>query len=194
MSDKKNHSLIVGIAIIVLLVIGVLFWYFIKIPNNMVRLNENVNQMESEIDNQLQRRSDLIPNLVNTVKGYAGHEKEVFTNIADARSKLAGAGTMEEKMEGDAELSSAISRLLVVVENYPLLKADANFISLQDQLEGTENRLAVARRNYNSAATSYNIYIKKVIYRNIASKEGYYEKPLFKASEASRALPEVNFD
>ncbi|MBN2651400.1 MAG: LemA family protein [Spirochaetales bacterium] len=194
MAEKKSFSIIAVLAVLLVVIGGGLFWYFIKVPNKIVVLHEQVSAMEAEIDNQLQRRSDLIPNLVNTVKGYASQEKEIFTQIAEARSKLAGGNSLSEKMEGNTELNSALSRLLVIVENYPNLKSDANFRSLQDQLEGTENRLATARRDYNLAVRNYNIMIKKKIYKGIADKEGYSEKPLFSASEASKVLPEVNFD
>ena len=124
--------------------------------NALVSQQESVDQAWSEVENQLQRRNDLIPNYVETVKGYATHEKEVFTKIADARAKLGGAGTVQQKMEASNELSSALSRLLVVVERYPDLKANQNFIRLQDELAGTENRIAVARNRYNDAVKTYN--------------------------------------
>ena len=114
--------------------------------NNLVKLEQNVNIAESNIDTQLQRRSDLIPNLVNTVKGYASQEKDIFTEIADARSKLAGANNITEQANADSELSGALSRLLLVVENYPNLKSNQNFQDLSIQLEGTENRIAIARQ------------------------------------------------
>ena len=128
----------------------------------MVSSRENVDSKWSQVDNQLQRRSDLIPNLVNTVKGYASHEKEVFQSVSDARAKMAGAKSVGDKLSANTELSGALSRLLAVAENYPQLKADQNFRQLQDELSGTENRIAVARKDYNDAVQNYNTKIKSL--------------------------------
>ena len=124
--------------------------------NNLVRLEQKVETAQSNIETQLQRRSDLIPNLVNTVKGYATQEKDIFTDIANARSKLAGATNITDEANADSELSNALSRLLMVVENYPDLKSNENFKDLTVQLEGTENRIAIARQDYNVDVTNYN--------------------------------------
>ena len=143
---KKSTGLIVIIAIIAIIVIS-----FAGSYNGMVSKAEEVDNKFATIDAQLQRRADLIPNLVNTVKGYAAQEKEIIASVTEARAKLAGASTVEEKANADEELTSALNRLLVVVENYPELKSSQNFIQLSDELAGTENRIATARRDYNEA-------------------------------------------
>ncbi|HBL67647.1 MAG TPA: LemA family protein, partial [Firmicutes bacterium] len=150
----------VGVGIIVLLAI-IFVSQYIGIRNHIVTADEGINGAWAQVDNVLQRRADLIPNLVATVKGYAAHESEVFTAIADARSKMAGAGTIDEKAEAATEFEGALSRLLVVIENYPQLKADASFIRLQDELAGTENRLTVERMRYNDLVRDYNAYIRR---------------------------------
>lgn len=161
--------------------------------NRLVSSETAVDNKEAQIDTQLQRREDVIPNLVNTVKGYAAHEKEVFQAIADARSKLAGAGTTTEKAAANAELEGALSRLLVVVENYPTLKADAQFTRLMDELSGTENRIAVARQDYNNSVTDFNTKIKKFPTALYASLFGFEKKDLFKAAPGAETVPEVQF-
>lgn len=176
--------------IIILLIIAV---PMISSYNNLVTLEQNVNVAESNIDTQLQRRSDLIPNLVNTVKGYASQEKDIFTEIADARSKLAGANNITEQANADSELSNALSRLLLVVENYPDLKSNENFKDLSVQLEGTENRIAIARQDYNTAATTYNTKVKSFPTKIISSLFGFEEKPLYKATEGAEQVPNVDF-
>ena len=140
-------SVLASILMVIVLAVGSVFGFY----NGMVSARENVDSKWSQVDNQLQRRSDLVPNLVNTVKGYAAHEKEVFQAVSDARAKMAGAKTAGDKMAANTELNSALSRLLAVAENYPQLKADQNFRQLQDELSGTENRIAVARKDYNDA-------------------------------------------
>ena len=142
----------------------------------MVSSRENVDSKWSQVDNQLQRRSDLIPNLVNTVKGYASHEKEVFQSVSDARAKMAGAKSVGDKLSANTELSGALSRLLAVAENYPQLKADQNFRQLQDELSGTENRIAVARKDYNDAVQNYNTKIKSLPYSLFAGALGFTER------------------
>ncbi|OQB15576.1 MAG: LemA family protein [Firmicutes bacterium ADurb.Bin193] len=161
--------------------------------NSLVLANENINGKWSEVENNLQRRADLIPNLVNTVKGYASHEQEIFTEIADARSRLIGAKGVDETASANAGLSSALSRLLAISEAYPALKADQNFRALQDELAGTENRIKFARQDYNAAVQSYNGMIKSFP-TNIAAKIfGYGEREYFEAEDAARNVPKVEF-
>jgi LemA protein len=161
--------------------------------NTLVSKEEAVDTAWSEVENQLQRRNDLIPNLVETVKGYASHEREIFTQIAEARSKLAGAGSVKEKAQANNQLSSALSRLLVVVERYPNLKANQNFQRLQDELAGTENRIAVARRRYNEAVKSYNVSVRSFPTVITATLFGFDKKEYFEAPEAAKEVPQVDF-
>jgi len=176
-----------------LLVIALLFGPGCMSYNQMVADQERIDQSWSEIENQLQRRNDLIPNYVETVKGYASHEKEIFVKVAEARAKLAGATQVEDKMKAANEMSAALSRLLVVVENYPQLKADQNFIRLQDELAGTENRIAVARRRYNEAVQVYNTRIRAFPGVIVARLFGFSKRPYFEAPEESKKVPAVKF-
>ncbi|PID02989.1 LemA family protein [Sporosarcina sp. P2] len=179
------------IAIIVLVIIAAIM--IVPSYNKLVNLEEDVDQSYAQIETQLQRRVDLIPNLVNTVKGYASHEKEVLENIANARSKMAGARGPEEQAAADSELSSALSRLLVVVENYPDLKANQNFQQLMDELAGTENRIAVARKDYNDVVSVFNRTVKRFPGKIVASIFGFDEKEYFKAVEGAQQPPSVDF-
>ena len=193
MSGKSRAGLIISIVVIVVIIFSLFSW-FISTRNQMVTLEENIDAAWAEVDNQLQRRSDLIPNLVETVKGFASQEQEVFTNIADARAKLAGAGSVQEKAESYNELQGALSRLLVVVENYPQLKSNENFIRLQDELAGTENRLAVARKRYNEAVQQFNRRIRMFPGSIIAGMLGMEKRDYFEIEESAREVPEVDFD
>ena len=180
--------------LIILAVIIVISFPIISGYNNLVSLDQKVENASSNIDTNLQRRSDLIPNLVNTVKGYATQEKDIFTDIANARSKLAGASNVTEQANADSELSNALSRLLVVVERYPDLKSNENFKDLSIQLEGTENRIAVARQDYNTAATNYNSKLRRFPSNIIASIFGFEQMPLYKASDNASEVPSVDFN
>lgn len=182
--------------LIVLAIVAVLVIWFISAQNNLVNLEENVKLEFSQVETTLQRRSDLIPNLVETVKGYAKHEEEVFTQIADARAKLSGSiktGNVEDINEASNELDSALSRLLVITENYPELKANEQFVALMDELAGTENRIAIARQNYNETVSKYNKAIKMFPTSIVASMNGYEAADYFEADEGAKDAPIVNF-
>ncbi len=189
--------MIIFIVVVLVVIIGI-SWYIGGL-NKVVRMDENVNQSWAEIENQLLRRNDLIPNLINTVKGYAKHEKELFTHIADARAKLAGLisqnGSVGAKIGAAKEMQSALSRLLVIVENYPKLKANENFMKLQDELSGTENRIAVSRTRYNRAAQMLNTYRREVVGGFFAKKRGINEpRPYFEVEEKAKEVPVVSFE
>lgn len=183
--------------VIVLAIIAVLVIWFISAQNKLVNMEENVKLEFSQVETTLQRRSDLIPNLVETVKGYAKHEEEVFTQIADARAKLAGSiqtGNVEDINEASNQLDSALSRLLVITENYPELKANEQFIALTDELAGTENRITIARQNYNETVSKYNKAIKKFPTSIVAGMSGYEAADYFEADDDAKDAPTVKFD
>ena len=161
--------------------------------NTMVEQRTGVERAWADVDAQLQRRNDLIPNLVQTVKGYAAHEKQVLVAVTEARSKVAGAGTVDEKIAASNELSGALSRLLVVVERYPELKADRTFIRLSDELAGTENRIAVARTRYNQSVETYNSTIAKFPGLVTAKLFHFEKKPFFEAAPGTKEAPKVEF-
>lgn len=186
--SKGLKTLLIVVAIIAVIVIPIISSY-----NKIVRLEQSVSQSESDIDTQLQRRSDLIPNLIATVKGYAAQEKGIFTALADARAKLAGAKTVTEKADADSALSSSLSRLLVVVENYPNLKSDQNFRDLSVSLEGTENRINIARKDYNNMVSNYNSVTRQFPNSIIASIFRFDQKPYYKAAEGAKEVPKVDF-
>lgn len=179
--------------LIILAVIVVLFLPLIGSYNSMVGQEQKVNAASSNIDTQLQRRSDLIPNLVQTVKGYAAQEQKIFTDVANARARLAGAQNVTDKADADAELSGALNRLMVIVEKYPDLKSSENFRDLQVALEGTENRIAIARQDYNNVVTNYNTTIRKFPNSIISGVFRFEQKPYYKASEGAKEVPKVDF-
>lgn len=185
---KKGMIIAIVVGLIVILGIAL-----ISANNNLVTMEAEVDAAMSNIDTNLQRRADLIPNLVNTVKGYAAHEKEALDSVTEARANLAGASTVEEKAAADSALTSALNNLLVIVENYPDLKASENFTQLADELAGTENRIATARRDYNDAVKSYNTAIRKFPNSLIASLFGFTQKQYFQASEGAQNVPNVEF-
>lgn len=186
----KKSYLGIGIVVAVIVVLGLML---MSSYNNFVNLEENVNQSHAQIENQLQRRLDLIPNLVNTVKGYASHEKEVIASISDARANLAGAKTPQAEATANDQLSGALNRLLVVVENYPNLKADKQFTQLMDELSGTENRIAVARKDYNDQVAIYNKKTKQFPGAIIANMAGFDQKEYFNADPKAQEAPKVDF-
>jgi len=191
-----SKGLIAVIVILVLvLVFGLVFFgQYVGVKNTLVAKNETVKAAWSQVDIVLQRRADLIPNLVETVKGYAQQEVTVFGDIAKARSALLSAGTPQQKIAANGQLDGAIGRLLLVVENYPQLKSNENFLRLQDELAGTENRIAVERKRYNDALQDYNTYVQQFPNSIFAGWAGF--KPndaYFAASEGARQVPKVNF-
>lgn len=189
----KKGLIILGIAAAVIIVLG--GWYIAGI-NNLVGLHENISASWSQVENQLQRRADLIPNLVNTVKGYMTHERELLEKITQLRSQWAEASNIQQKIDNANQMTSALSRLLLVSENYPNLKANENFLMLQSQLEGTENRIAVERMRYNEAVRAFNTYIRTVFGRFFAKRRALDNKPgvYFEATkEAKGAVPKVEF-
>ena len=182
------------VIIILALIALVAFGQYVGVRNTLVTKNEAVKAAWSQVDIVLQRRADLIPNLVETVKGYATQEQTVFGDIAKARSALLSAGTPADKIAANNQLDGALGRLLVLVENYPQLKSNENFMRLQDELAGTENRIAVERKRYNDTLQDYNTYIQKFPNNVYAGWAGF--KPndaYFKAAEGSREVPKVNF-
>ena len=200
-----KKGMIVGCSIAggILLIVAILVIWGINAYNNLVTLNETVNQSWSQVENQYQRRADLIPNLVNTVKGYANFEKSVLTDVTNARAKVGQISVTKEILDDpqafqrfqsiQGQLSNAISRLLVTVENYPDLKANENFLQLQAQLEGTENRIAVERRKFNETVQNYNTAIKRFPNSVFANIFGFKDKQYFKAVAGSETPPKVEF-
>ncbi len=185
---------VVALAVILAIVLLIVLPTGLYKYNKMVTLDEGVKAAWAQVENQLQRRMDLIPNYVETVKGYAKHEREVFIKVTEARAKVAGAGNISDKIAANNELAGALSRLLLVVERYPDLKANQNFIRLQDELAGTENRIAVERMRYNEAVRTYNVYIRKFPNNILAGIFEYTKAPFFEAPEEATAPPKVTFE
>jgi LemA protein len=183
-------GILIGL-LVVILVVGVAV---ASTYNGIVTKHETITAKWAQVENQLQRRNDLIPNLVNSVKGYASHEKTVFENVTKARSQWAGATSLDDKVKAAGQMDTALARLLLVVENYPQLKADQTFLQLMDELAGTENRIAVERMRYNESVQDFNITVRKFPANIVAGIFGY--KPAteyFQAEEAAKVVPEVKF-
>lgn len=191
MTQRQKTTLIV-IGVIVLVVVVPLL-SLKGTYNSLVQMDEAVKAAWAQVENQLQRRYDLIPNYVETVKGYAKHEKEVFVKVTEARSRVAGAGNINEKIAANNQLSSALARLLVVVERYPELKANTNFIRLQDELAGTENRIAVERRRFNETVRVFNTKIRSFPTNLIAGFFGFEKATFFEVSKEKQEAPKIKF-
>lgn len=195
---KKGYIVLIVIGVIILAI----FLWFRGSYNGMVKMNETVAAQWSNVENQYQRRLDLIPNLVNTVKGYASHEQQTLTDVVNARAKATQTqinfeqldeATMQRLNRTQGELSSALSRLMAISESYPDLKANQNFLELQAQLEGTENRIAVERRKFNDTVRTYNAYIRQFPKNLIAGMFGFTPKPYFEANAGAETAPKVEF-
>lgn len=188
MSGKMKVLIGVGVAVLVLLIIAgkTIGW-----RNTLVDMEEETKKAWANVDNQLQRRMDLIPNLVATVKGYAAHENEVLTNVTKARASVGGATSPQEKIAANNQLTSALSRLMVVVERYPDLKANQNFMALQDELAGTENRISVERKRYNEAVNVFNKTRKKIPYSFFAGN--FPAAAYFESAPEAKTAPKVSF-
>jgi len=187
---SRKSLIIIGVIVLIVFLVGS---SCISQYNRLITTEESVDTAWAQVENTLQRRNDLIPNLVNTVKGYASHEKEIFENVAAARAKLAGATTINEKVQANMALGGALGRLLAIVERYPDLKANQNFLALQDELAGSENRIAVERRRYNDAIRHYNLLTRRFPSSLIARFMGFEPHTYFEAEEGAKSVPEVNF-
>ena len=187
-----KNSLKMGIIVVAIVIVLVML--FASSYNSLVSKEEEVDNKLADISVQLERRADLIPNLVSIVKGYASHEQSVIDSVTTARENLVNASSAEEMAEANQELTTALNNLLVIVENYPDLKSNENFIQLQDELAGTENRIAVARSDYNDAVKDYNKTIKSFPKNILAGMFGFEEKEYFEAKDSSSDVPEVSFE
>jgi LemA protein len=190
---SKQVKTILTIVVILALIGFMAFGWVVKGYNRAVAMDENVKGRWAQVENQLKRRYDLIPNLVETVKGYAGHEKELFENLAKARTKYFQADNIAKKVEASNQLEGVLSRLLMLQENYPDLKANQSFLKLQDSLEGTENRIAVERKRYNEAVQALNTYARTFFGRFFTSLAGVGNAPYYQLPEGEKALPKVKF-
>jgi LemA protein len=186
----KTVLIVVGILVLIILIPAL---YLRGTYNSLVTMDEGVKAAWAQVENQLQRRYDLIPNYVETVKGYAQHEKDVFVKVTEARSRVGSAGNVNEKIQANNQLSSALARLLVVVERYPDLKANTNFIRLQDELAGTENRIAVERRRYNEMVRVYNTRLRSFPTNIIAGMFGFEKATFFEVPKERQEAPKVKF-
>ena len=192
MKMSAGKKIIIVVAVIAVLAIA-LYSMFAGNYNKFVKMDVGIKAAWSQVENQLQRRYDLIPNLVETVKGYAKQEKDVLVEVTNARSKVGGAGNVPDKIAANNELSGALSRLMVVVERYPDLKSNQNFLKLQDELAGTENRIAVERMRYNDAVKIYNETIRTFPANFIAGMFGFKEAAFFEAPKEAKTAPKVKF-
>ena len=200
--QRKTIIILAVIGVIIVIALGLVGWVT-GMYNSLVRLDESVKQAWAQVENQYQRRLDLIPNLVETVKGYATHESKVFTDVAEARASvgklqvtpevLNNPQTFQRFQEAQAGLSSALSRLLAVAENYPQLKANENFLQLQSQLEGTENRISVERKRFNEVVQDYNVRVRTFPTSMLAGMFGFGQKPYFEAEPGAEKVPKVKF-
>ena len=194
MASRVNPWIVVGLVLGALLLVVLFVGNYVRTTyNDMVSQQEQIKTAWAQVENQLQRRYDLIPNLVETVKGYAKQETTIFTAIADARARIGSAQTVQDKINAQNELSGALARLLVVVENYPVLKSSENFLRLQDELAGTENRISTERMRYNEIVRSYNIRVRQFPANLIASSFNFEQHPLFEAPAEAQKAPEVKF-
>lgn len=201
---KTWQKIVLGLTLFIVIVLFAIYSWFKGTYNDMVKLDEGVNGAWSQVENVYQRRMDLIPNLVNTVKGYAEHESETLKAVTEARAKVGGVMNMSPEMLKDPAmlqkfqsaqqgLGSALQRLMVVQEKYPDLKANENFLALQSQLEGTENRIAVERKRFNEVSQAYNTYIRVFPKSFIANMSGFTKKEYFKSTVGAEKAPEVKF-
>jgi LemA protein len=191
---RRGLWIAIGVVVVIFLVVLMFFGSYVSAKNQMVAKQEAVKAQWSQVDVVLQRRADLIPNLVSTVKGYATHEEKVFDDIANARAALLNAKDPSGKIQANGQLDGALGRLLAISENYPNLKADQNFLSLQSQLEGSENRIAVERRRYNETLRDYNTFIRQFPNSIWAGIAGFQpDNAYFEASASSRQAPVVKF-
>ncbi len=185
-------AVLIFLAVIAVIAIGIII-YGVGQYNRVIAMDEQVKSQWAQVENQLKRRYDLIPNLVETVKGYAKHEKELFENIANARTKYFQAATVKDKIQASQQLEGVLSRLLMLQESFPMLKANESFLKLQDSLEGTENRIAVERKRYNDDVRTLNTYRRTVFGRFFASLAGVNEAQYYEIPQAEKETPKVKF-
>jgi len=190
--DPKKKTLIVVLVVALILVVA-FYSFFVGNYNKFVKMDVGIKAAWAQVENQLQRRYDLIPNLVETVKGYAKQEKDVLVEVTNARAKVGGAGNIPDKIAANNQLTGALSRLMLVVEKYPDLKSNQNFLKLQDELAGTENRIAVERMRYNETVQVFNEAIRTFPANLLAGMYGFKEAAFFKVDEVAKAAPKVKF-
>jgi len=194
MASRVNPWIVIGLVLGGLLVVALFIAGYVRTTyNDLVAQQETIKTAWAQVENQLQRRYDLIPNYVEAVKGYAKQETTIFTAIADARARIGSAQTVQDKINANNELSGALARLLVVVENYPQLKSSENFMRLQDELAGTENRIATERMRYNESVRAYNIRARQFPANMVASAFNFERHPLFEAPKEAQKAPRVQF-